>query len=244
MIREAFTVFPAIDLFEGKVVRLKQGKRNNIETFNLDPERAAERWIIEGAKWLHIVNLDGAFGESCSKNIKGVRSILSVANGSAKVQLGGGLRDLSSIDFMLSLGISRVVLGTSAIKNAGLVKAAIKAFGSEVIILGVDAWEEKVHISGWQEETSVTPEVLINSFVSDGLHTIIYTNIQRDGMKAGVDIQSTCDIANKTGVKVIASGGVADLEDIILVKTAGLAGVIIGKALYDNNFKLSEALQC
>jgi len=239
-----FIVFPAIDLRAGQVVRLKQGKRSDMKTFNLDPANAAKKWIEEGAEWLHVVNLDGAFSEESSTNIQALKQILSVANGSAKVQSGGGVRDLASIDFMLSLGISRVILGTAAVREPELMMAALQTFSPQRLALGVDASDGKVRISGWEEKTSISPTALIEKFIPEGLNTVIYTNIQRDGMLSGVDVQGTRVIAEATGMKVIASGGVASLEDIHAVKAADLAGVIVGKALYEDKFKLSEALIC
>ena len=239
-----FTVFPAIDLHRGQVVRLQQGKRENRKSFNLTPEEAAKKWISQGTNWLHVVNLDGAFGEDSSKNIQALRRVISQAKGAAKVQFGGGVRDLSTIDFMLSLGVSRVILGTAAVRDPGLMKSALRTFGSNKIILGVDARNGKVRIAGWEEKTTHSPTALINIFMPDGLDKVIYTNIHRDGMKAGVDVMSAQKIARTTGLDVIASGGVATLEDIRAVKSAGLSGVIVGKALYENNFNLSEALRC
>jgi len=241
---DRFTVFPAIDLHDGQVVRLQQGKKAKRKIFNLKPVEAAEKWIEEGTDWLHIVNLDGAFGEKSSENIHALQHILRTASGSINVQFGGGVRDLSTIDFLLSLGVSRVILGTVAVRDPELMKAALKTFGSKKILLGVDAREGKVQIAGWEEHTTQTPKSLIEIFKPEGLRTVIYTNILRDGMATGVDVQSPQEIAKKTGLSVIASGGVASLEDVRLVKAAGLSGVIIGKALYEGNFTLSEALKC
>jgi phosphoribosylformimino-5-aminoimidazole carboxamide ribotide isomerase len=239
-----FTVFPAIDLYNGQVVRLQQGKRANRTNFNLKPEEAAGKWISEGADWLHVVNLDGAFGEDSKHNINALRRILLTVNGAVNVQFGGGVRDLSTIDFILSLGVSRVILGTAAVRQPRLMKAALQTFGAQKIILGVDARNSKVRIAGWEEKTSQAPETLIESFKPEGLSTVVFTNINRDGMGSGVDVRATETIAETTGLNVIASGGVASLKDVRLVKSAGLAGVIIGRALYENEFTLSEAIQC
>ncbi len=241
---EIFTVFPAIDLRNGHVVRLKQGKKENSKTFNLTPKKAAEKWISEGAKWLHVVNLDGAFGENSPENINALRQILLTAKSSADVQFGGGVRDLASIDQLLSLGISRVILGTVAVKKPELFKQALNTFGGRKIVLGVDAKDDQVRVSGWEENSNFSPTNLIKLFVPDGLRTVIFTNIQRDGMQSGVDIPSTCAIAKATGLDLIASGGVANIQDIQSAKEAGLSGVIVGKALYENQFTLSEALKC
>ena len=239
-----FTVFPAIDLRDGKVVRLKQGDKDRIKTFDQEPRKAAERWVSQGAKWLHVVNLDGAFGEDSKANLLALQGILSAANGHASVQVGGGVRDLASIDHVFSLGVSRIILGTAAVKNPKLLQDALSTFGSERIILGVDARDGLVRVSGWEEKTAQTPLSLIKQFLPYGLATVIYTNIHRDGMQQGADIESTKQLSEATKLNVIASGGVASLEDIKSVKNAGLAGVIVGKALYENNFSLSEALSC
>lgn len=239
-----FTIFPAIDLREGHVVRLQQGDKNRIKEFDLDPRNAAERWLNQGASWLHVVNLDGAFGEDSNANLLALKQILSIANSHASVQFGGGLRDLASIDHIISLGVSRVILGTAAVKNPKLLQEALKTFGSERIVLAVDARDGLVRVSGWEEQTAQTPLALIKQFLPYGISTVIYTNIHRDGMQRGADIESTNQLSEAAKLSVIASGGVAALEDIIAVRDAGLAGVIVGKALYENNFSLSEALSC
>lgn len=244
MNNKEFVVFPAIDLHNGQVVRLRQGIREDKTKFDLSPKIAAENWIAEGAKWLHVINLDGAFGDGAHANIGHLRQILSEANGAAEVQFGGGVRDLASIDYLLSLGISRVIIGTAAIKNPNFLKDALKTFGADRVVLGVDSKDEKVRISGWEENSGISPIALIEEFIPNGLRNIIFTNIRRDGMQTGVDIQTTQKIAKVTGIKVIASGGVANLQDIHLAKEAKLAGLIIGKALYENIFTLSEALRC
>ena len=244
MIQATFTVYPAIDLHEGKVVRLQQGQRDKQKTFNLKPEDAARKWLDDGALWLHVVNLDGAFGEDSSANLEALRQILSTVEGSAKVQFGGGLRDLSSIDFILSLGVSRVILGSAAVSHPEFFQKALNTFGPSKVVLGVDAKENQVRIAGWEEKVSLTPEDLLQKFLPDGLQRVIYTNIQRDGMESGVDVQSTLEIAQNTGLCVIASGGVGCLDDIRAVKSAGLPGVIVGKALYEGHFSLKEALRC
>lgn len=239
-----FTVFPAIDLRDGHVVRLKQGDKDRIKAFDLDPSKAAGRWVDQGATWLHVVNLDGAFGEDSNANLLALKQILSAANSHASVQFGGGLRDLASIDHIFSLGVSRVILGTAAVKNPKLLQEALKTFGSERIVLAVDARDGLVRVSGWKEQTAQTPLSLIKKFLPYGIATVIFTNIRRDGMQQGADIESTKQLSESAKLSVIASGGVASLEDIKAVRNSGLAGVIVGKALYENNFSLLEALSC
>lgn len=239
-----FTIFPAIDLQNGNVVRLKQGDPSKAKVFDLDPVGAANKWLGQGANWLHIVNLNGAFGEDTQLNISALKAVLAAVNGSAFVQFGGGIRNLSSIDLLLSLGVSRIILGTAAVKNPSFLRDALHTFGSEKIVLGVDARNGRVSVSGWEEHTEITPLELIAKYMHEGLETVIFTNILRDGMGTGVDISSTKALSEGTGLNIIASGGVGSIEDIKAIKDAGLSGVIVGTALYENKFNLSEALVC
>ena len=239
-----FTIYPAIDLREGQVVRLRQGRRADSKIFNLTPQQAAEMWIEQGATWLHVVNLDGAFGEEIQQNLSALQAILSTANGQAKVQFGGGLRSNNMIDEILSLGVDRVIMGTAAVVNPALLAGVLDTYSPERIVLGIDARDGLVQVAGWEQETSLTPIALTSRFLKFGLKTIIYTNIRRDGMGSGVDIEGTQALASATNLDVIASGGVGSLADIRQVKAAGLPGVIIGRALYENKFSLSEAIKC
>jgi phosphoribosylformimino-5-aminoimidazole carboxamide ribotide isomerase len=239
-----FIVYPAIDLKDGKVVRLKQGQRDDSKIFDLSPSQAAEKWIDQGAEWLHVVNLDGAFGENSQPNLGALKSILASAIGKVFIQFGGGLRSIDAIREILDLGVDRVILGTAAVEDATLMHQSVERFGAERIVLGIDARDGLVRVAGWEKGTNVTPVDLVLRYIDKGLKNIIYTNVRRDGMGAGVDIASTKALASATGVDVIASGGVGSLEDIRQVKSAGLPGVVVGKALYENKFKLSEAIAC
>ncbi len=239
-----FNIFPAIDLHQGQVVRLEQGSLDKQTTYSNQPAESAQRWINQGASWIHVVNLDGAFGKDQQANIHSLRKVLQAANGSAKIQFGGGLRDLASIAFALEMGIERVVIGTAAVKNPDLMHGALHTFGPEKIILGVDARDGLVRVAGWQEGTEITPQALIQQFQEDHLHTAIFTNISRDGMGSGPDIAAAKTLAQETGVNIIASGGVHSIADIQAVRRAGLSGVIVGKALYQKQFTLREALSC
>jgi phosphoribosylformimino-5-aminoimidazole carboxamide ribotide isomerase len=240
----AFTVYPAIDLKNGSVVRLKQGRRKDSKTFDLSPQQAAENWIKQGAEWLHVVNLDGAFGEDSSPNLAALMDILAVSRGKASVQFGGGLRSIDDIARILALGVERVILGTAAVKKPDLVCQVLDIFGLERVVLGIDAQDGFVRIAGWEKATMVTPITLANRYIGCGLKRIIFTNVRRDGMESGVDIDSTRELASAVKVSVIASGGVGSLADICKVKAAGLPGVVVGKALYEKNFTLSEAIAC
>lgn len=239
-----FTLYPAIDLRAGRVVRLQQGDRHQQTEYFQDPAAAAARWVAEGATWLHVVNLDGAFGEDARANLAALQKILAAANGKAFIQFGGGVRDLATIDHLLHLGVKRVVIGTAAVRTPTLLKDALSTFSGQRIVLGVDARKDQVQVSGWVEDAGLTPTDLIRRFIPDGLETIIYTNIQRDGMQTGVDVAGTLALQNNTGIAIIASGGVGTIADIQTVKASGLAGVIVGKALYEHQFTLSEALSC
>lgn len=240
----SFTIYPAIDLKVGKVVRLKQGQRMKSKTFNLSPQAAARTWIAQGAAWIHVVNLDGAFGEDSSPNLAALEKILSVSQGKASVQFGGGLRSMDGIEQILALGVERIILGTAAVEKPDLLFQTLDKYGPDRVVLGIDARDGFVRVAGWEKATEVTPIVLANRFIDRGLKTVIYTNVRRDGMQKGVDILSTKELTSATGLEVIASGGVGSLEDIRKVKKAGLAGVVVGKALYEKNFTLSEAIQC
>jgi phosphoribosylformimino-5-aminoimidazole carboxamide ribotide isomerase len=239
-----FTIYPAIDLSEGSVVRLRQGDLSQMTTFYDQPAAAAQNWIAQGAEWLHVVNLDGAFGTDQKKNYAALKDILNVSNSHAKVQFGGGLRDLASIAHVLDLGVERVVIGTAAVRKPALMMGALQTFGPGKIVLGVDALDHIVRVSGWEENTDLSPKALVHHFLSHHLEQVIFTNIKRDGMQTGVDVDSSKQLAEATGIKVIASGGVKDIFDVQKVKAAGLSGVVIGKALYSGQLCLKEALAC
>lgn len=240
----SFTILPAIDLLDGCVVRLAQGKRENLTQYELSPSDAALKWVQQGAKWLHIINLNGAFGEDSQVSYTALKNIIGSINGSASIQFGGGLRTLAAIDHALSIGVSRIVLGTAAVKNPDLVKNALRTFGPDRITLAVDAKEGLVRVAGWEENASISPIELVERYQREGLDLVIYTNILRDGMQSGVDVEGAKLLGKLTDVRVIASGGVGNLEDLRNIKNAGLAGVIVGKALLENQFSLSEALKC
>ncbi len=239
-----FTIYPAIDLRQGKVVRLKQGDPNRSTVFSQSPTKTAQCWLEQGAKWLHVINLDGAFGDGSESNLMSLKEMLNIVDDTASIQFGGGLRSLESINQILSLGVARVILGTIAVKAPNLVIEALNKFGPEKIVLGIDSKDNQVKVGGWLMKTGMTPNELADKYIQSGLRTIIFTNIKHDGMQNGVDIHSAQSLAADTQLEVIASGGVGTLEDVMQVKAAGLSGVVIGKALYENNFSLSEAMTC
>ncbi len=238
---DEFIVYPAIDLRGGQVVRLKQGDPSRKTIFGTDPAAVARRWLEAGATWLHVVNLDGAFGERDDANRAALQAILGTG---AQVQLGGGLRSPDAIDSVLTLGVQRAVIGTAAIENPELVRQAVANFGAEHVAVGVDAREGRVHTRGWVDDSGIDAFTLTEELREDGVETIIVTDISRDGMGSGVNVELTQRLAQATGMRVIASGGVDSLEDIRRVHQAGLPGVIVGRALYDGKFSLEEALQC
>jgi phosphoribosylformimino-5-aminoimidazole carboxamide ribotide isomerase len=243
-------VFPAIDLRQGRCVRLRQGRAEDETVFGEDPAAMARRWVEEGAQWLHVVNLDGAFGERAGAEERPVNlqrlEQIRTAVPQTPIQFGGGVRSLDDVQTALDLGASRVVLGTAAVRNPELVGEAVSRFGPGSIVAGIDARDGKAAIHGWQETSEVTAAVLGHMMRNLGVERVVYTDISRDGMLTGVNVEATADLARATGLRVIASGGVASLDDIRRVRAeadAGIEGVIAGQALYTGALDLSEALQ-
>ena len=236
----SFIVYPAIDLRNGKVVRLKEGDPARMTAYSDDPAETARRWLGTGAKWLHIVNLDGAFGESDQANHSALESILKLG---AHVQFGGGLRSLDAMEAALSLGVRRVVLGTVAIDHPDLVSYALKKFGADKIAVGIDARHGFVRVRGWKDDSGVSAPDLALQMRSLGLQTVIFTDVSRDGLGTGLNIAATRELAEVSGLDVIASGGVHTLTDVIAAKAAGLSGAIIGRALYEGTIDLKKALE-
>lgn len=234
-----FTVYPAIDLRQGKVVRLAQGDPDRQTSYSDDPLQVARRWQTAGATWVHCVNLDGAFGEKGRRNHQALSRILETP---LFVQMGGGIRDMASITQAFDLGVSRVVVGTAFVEDPGLVLAALDQFGSERVAVAIDARDGIAQIRGWQEAAMITAEDLAQRWADMGGQWLIFTDISRDGMGSGVNVDATTGLADSTGLRVIASGGVKTLSDVQRVRDAGLAGVIIGRALYEGHIELSDAL--
>jgi phosphoribosylformimino-5-aminoimidazole carboxamide ribotide isomerase len=244
-VRVDFTVFPAIDLRRGQVVRLAQGDLARQSTYSTDPAGMARRWLEAGAAWLHVVNLDGAFDHPDLANREALQSILNVcAQFGAQVQFGGGLRSLPAVEQVLEAGVSRAVLGTAAIENPELVVEALHKFGADRIALGLDAVGGLVRGRGWTQASELHAQDLAQHFGRVGLRTVIYTDILRDGLGTGINLIATQALAEASGLNVIASGGVHALQDVRQVRLAGLAGVIIGRALYEGQLTLEEALAC
>ncbi len=235
-----FTVYPSIDLRGGKVVRLREGDPNRMTVYSDDPAETALRWLETGASWVHVVNLDGAFGVRDAENRQALEQILQSG---AKIQFGGGMRSLDGIERAIKLGVSRVVLGTIAVERPEIVEAAVDLFGEDKIAVGIDARDGLVRIRGWQENSGMSATGLALQMRTLGLRTVIFTDVSRDGLGRGLNILSTRELADVSGLDVIASGGVRSLEDVNAARDASLAGVIIGRALYDGTIDLSEALR-
>ena len=239
----SFTIFPAIDLLQGQVVRLQEGDPQRQTSYSADPEKIAGRWLAAGAGWLHVVNLDGAFDQSDSANRQALESIILLAKKkSARLQFGGGLRTVEAVEALLAHGLERAILGTMAIEKPENISKLIKQWGSERIAVSLDARDGLVQVHGWKNSSGVSALQVAQDLAGAGLQWLIYTDIRRDGLQQGLNLESTLQIAGQTGINVIASGGVASEEDILIARTAGLAGVIVGKALYEGKINLAKLL--
>jgi len=239
----AFTVYPAIDLRAGQVVRLQEGDPARQTAYGSDPAAAARRWLSAGAKWLHVVNLDGAFDQPDSANTAALQAILTVAaEFGAQVQFGGGLRSLQALEAAFALGVSRAVLGTVVVEEPELVTEALRRWGPERIAAGLDARDGLVRVRGWQQSTPILALQLARDLRAAGLGWLIFTDIARDGLQTGVNLPATREMAQRSGLNVIASGGVRAAEDVQAAREANLAGIIIGRALYEGTVKLEEVL--
>jgi phosphoribosylformimino-5-aminoimidazole carboxamide ribotide isomerase len=235
--RTRFVVYPAIDLRGGQVVRLAQGDPARQTRYGDDPAGMARRWQAEGAEWLHVVNLDGAFGADSEANAAALRAILAVG---VKVQFGGGLRDRASLERALAAGVARAVIGTAAVEQPELVDWALREYGPERVVVGIDAREGRVQVRGWANEAALTALDLGRRMRHQGLEWCVFTDVARDGVSTGVNVAATAALARATGLSVIASGGLASAADVWRAREAGLAGVIIGRALYEGQVQLKE----
>jgi phosphoribosylformimino-5-aminoimidazole carboxamide ribotide isomerase len=236
----SFILYPAIDIRDGKCVRLIQGDYNRETVYNENPLEVAQQWQAQGAAWIHLVDLDGAkAGRPMNDRLIG--EIAGAVN--VPVQIGGGLRTQADVENLLARGVSRVILGTSAIENRPFVHAVLKEYGSKVAI-GIDARGGLVATRGWLETTEVKAVDLARELAEYGATTFIFTDISRDGMMEGPNVQAIADLARESGQTVIASGGVSryeDLERLAQYADEGIGGAIIGKALYTGAIDLTEA---
>jgi len=237
-----FDVIPAIDLKDGQCVRLKQGRMQDATVYDSDPVTQARRWAGFGARWLHVVDLDGAFaGEP--KNLEAIIAILGAVD--MQVEVGGGIRDMQRVRAYLNAGIGRVILGSAAVKNPQLVSEAATEFPGRIVV-GIDAADGRVAVQGWAEVTGVDAAELAADMAARGAAAIIYTDIGRDGMQTGTNVAATREVARRCGIPVIASGGVSTLEhvrELLAVQADGVTGVITGRAIYEGTLDLAAALK-
>ncbi len=233
-------IYPAIDLKDKSCVRLEQGAYDKMTVYEKNPVKVAKRWEAMGAEILHLVDLDGArdgirINESVVKKI--------VENIKIPIQLGGGIRDDESVDQLLNLGVSQVIIGTAALKNPEWIKKTIEKYGNKIIV-SIDAINGFMATDGWEEVSKVRAIDYIKELESYGLSRIVYTDIAKDGMLAGPNFEMYEEVSKETSIEIIASGGVTSLEDIKRLKKMNLYGAIVGKALYDGKVDLGEVLKC
>ncbi len=236
-------IIPAIDLKDGKCVRLRQGRMDDSTVFSDNPVDMAKRWVDAGCRRLHLVDLNGAFaGEPVNGEIV---NAIATAYPDLPIQIGGGIRSAETIEAYLKAGVSYVIIGTKAVKEPEFVTEMCQAFPGHIIV-GLDAQDGRVAIDGWAEVTDVMAVDLAQKFRNDGVSSIVYTDISRDGMMQGVNVEATVDLAVKAGIPVIASGGVTNIEDIrklAAVADQGILGAITGRAIYEGTLDVAEAQQ-
>lgn len=240
---KTFTIFPAIDLRKGQVVRLKQGDPDQQTSYSSEPETVARKMLAQGARWLHVVNLDGAFGDSSDVNHRVLAKILQAAGEfNAEVQFGGGMHTVEQVKNVLDSGVSRAILGSLAVKDPDCVRSLVAEFGAERIAVSLDGRKNKVMVAGWQKESDASVTGMAAMLRSMGLEWLVYTDIDRDGMQTGSDFETTTALARETALKVIASGGVSSVSEVIRLRQNGAAGAIVGKALYEGSVDLGDLL--
>lgn len=235
-------IIPAIDLKDGRCVRLKQGDMDTATVFSEDPVAMARHWAAEGARRLHIVDLNGAVAGK-PKNEKVIRDMIAAVGDTLPIQLGGGIRDLDTIESYLDAGVAYVIIGTAAVKNPGFLHDACYAFTGHIIV-GLDAKDGKVAVEGWSKMTGHDVVDLGRKFEDYGVEALIYTDIGRDGMLSGVNIEATRKLAQSIKIPIIASGGLGSLKDVQAVCELvpdGIVGAIAGRALYENKFDFKKA---
>ncbi|MFA5487639.1 MAG: 1-(5-phosphoribosyl)-5-[(5-phosphoribosylamino)methylideneamino]imidazole-4-carboxamide isomerase [Candidimonas sp.] len=237
-------LIPAIDLKDGRCVRLRQGDLDDATIFSDDPAAIATQWLEQGARRLHLVDLNGAVAGK-PKNETAIKAIVDAVSDDIPVQIGGGIRDLDTIEFYLNNGISYVIIGTAAVKNPGLLRDACSAFPGNIIV-GLDARDGKIATDGWSKLTRHDVQDLARKFEDYGCEAIIYTDIGRDGMLSGVNVDATVQLARHVKIPVIASGGVTDMRDIealCAVEDEGVEGVILGRSIYEGTLNFAAAQQ-
>ncbi|MCY4018550.1 MAG: 1-(5-phosphoribosyl)-5-[(5-phosphoribosylamino)methylideneamino] imidazole-4-carboxamide isomerase [Chloroflexi bacterium] len=233
-------IYPAIDLHDGKVVRLREGDLRQETVFSNNPAATAQAWIDQGAEWIHMVNLDGAFAAANDN----MRVLEAVAKLDVSVQFAGGVRDLQALGEALDAGAARVMLGTLAVKQPEEVVEALGRFGAEAVGVALDARDGKVTTHGWTALSTASPVEIGSWFVTQGVRHALYTDVKRDGMLSGANIEDTVALARETGLRVIASGGISSAGEIERLAASGVvAGAIIGMALYQKRISLGDALR-
>lgn len=235
-------IIPALDIKDGHCVRLKQGRMNEATVFSEDPVGMARHWQSEGARRLHLIDLNGAAAGK-PKNEAVIRGIVQAVGDSVPVQLGGGIRDLDTIEHYLDLGVSYIIIGTAAVKNPGFLQDAATAFSGHIIV-ALDAKDGKVAVEGWSKMTGHDVVDLAKKFQDYGVEAVIYTDIGRDGMLSGVNVDATLKLARELRVPVIASGGLTSLEDVkalCKLESEGITGVVTGRAIYQGTLDFKKA---
>src|SRR5712692_806786 len=233
-------LLPAIDLRRGRVVRLSQGEAHRETVYGDDPLAIAEGFAAEGAAWIHLVDLDRAFGEGDNAALVG--RVIAGLGDRQRVQVGGGFRTLEAVERMLELGAARVVIGTAAVRSPELVPAALARAGAERVAVGIDARAGIVAIRGWREQSGERADDVARRVIGEGIRTLVYTDVARDGMLEGPDLAGAAAL-RALGAEVIASGGVATLDDVRRLRDAGLAGAIVGRAIYEGRFTVRDAVE-
>jgi phosphoribosylformimino-5-aminoimidazole carboxamide ribotide isomerase len=234
-------LFPAIDIRAGRVVRLSQGEAARSVTYGDDPVAQAEAFLEAGASWIHVVDLDRAFGKGDNSDV--VYRLTARIGQRVKLQVSGGLRSREAVRAVMNAGSTRVVVSTAAVTTPSFLPELVRELGADAIAIGLDARRGIVAVRGWVESTGEKVENVARRMLADGARNIIYTDVERDGMLNGPDIAGAVEL-QRLGARVVASGGVAKLDDLRAVRAAGLAGAIVGRAIYENRFTVAEALEC
>lgn len=233
-------LYPAIDMKDGKCVRLTQGLFDNVKVYSDSPGDMAKLWVSKGATFLHLVDLDGALTGK-SVNEEAIRSVVGAVD--VPVQVGGGIRSREAVEMMLGLGVSRVIIGTRAVREPEFVRELVESFGPERIVAGIDARDGMVAVEGWETVSEKKASDLCREMKGFGVRHVVYTDISRDGMLSGPNVEATKRLTLETGMDIIASGGVSSMEDLRRLCDEGIQGAIIGKALYEKRLDLQEAVR-
>tara|TARA_Y100001970_G_C14215977_1_gene849671 strand:+ start:1698 stop:2411 length:714 start_codon:yes stop_codon:yes gene_type:complete len=233
-------LIPAIDLIDGEVVRLFKGNYTKKTVYEIDPIELTEQWDSIGIKMIHIVDLQGAKTGN-QKNLDTIKNIIKFTN--LKIQVGGGIRNLSTCKKMMSLGASKVIFGTAAIESPEEVEKSLNKYGNEKIIVGIDIKKNKVRTNGWEKESSLSPDKLIDDMTKIGIKEFMFTDVEKDGTLSDPDFSLLKYLFNKTGNKTIVAGGISKIDHIKKLKDYGIENIVIGKAIYEGQIDLKEALE-